>query len=290
MKNWILVLVMLAVGMMAASCIVNLGSGSLIVGHCTEEGIDYTEVRDVAPFHAISSGLPCNIYYEQGPKQEVRVESTQEFAGKVITEVENGTLKIKLEEGKYPNLILRMVISSPDIDGIKITGSGHLVNEGGIHAGGGLDLTVSGSGSIGTGDIDGKDLTAHVSGSGSLRLPAVSCADFSGKVSGSGSVQVEKVSCTGFSAHVSGSGHIAAQTARVKGNLSAVISGSGRVRLEDAKVDGDMALKTTGAGGITVNGSCRNVEATTSGSGSISGDLTYDNIRSHSTGSGKIKL
>ena len=290
MKNWILVLVMLAVGMMAASCIINIGGGSLFVGNCTEEGIDYTEVRDVAPFHAISSGLPCNLYYEQGPTQEVRVESTQEFAGKVITAVENGTLKIKLEEGKYPKLILRVVITSPDIDGIKISGSGHFVNEGGIHAGGGLALTVSGSGSIRTGDIDSKDLTAHVSGSGSLRLPTVSCADFSGKVSGSGSVQAEKISCTGFSAQVSGSGHISAQTTRVEGNLSATISGSGRVRLEDAQVHGDIALKSTGAGGITVNGSCRDVEATTSGSGSISGDLTYDNIRSHSSGSGKVRL
>ena len=289
MKNWIKILVMLAVGMMAASCIFHF-DGATIIGHCTEDGIDYTEVRDVATFHAIHSGLPCNVYYEQGPTQEVRVESTREFAGKVITEVENGTLKIKMEEGRYPNLILRMVVTSPDIDGIKISGSGHLVNEGGIRAVRGLDLTVSGSGGIRTGAIDSKDLTAHVSGSGSLRLPAVTCAGFSSTVSGSGSVKVEQVSCTGFSANVSGSGHIAVPAAQVEGNLSAKISGSGRVRLEDAQVNGDMDLKSTGAGGISVNGSCHDVEATTSGSGSISGNLTYDHIRSHSSGSGKVRL
>ena len=266
MKNLIL---LFAASLLAVSCVIRI-NGSSIVGICTEEGIDYTEVREVSPFRGISAGLPCNVYYEQAPKQEVRVESTEELAGKVITEVVNGTLNLKLEEGNYPKLILRIVVTTPDIESLHISGSGYLVNEGGIHAGDDLDLHVSGSGGIRTGAIDSKDLTAHCSGSGSLRLESIDCADFSGSVSGSG--------------------HITIPVLTSDGNVNARISGSGRIRLEDATVNGNMELKTTGAGGITVNGSCHEVDATTSGSGSISGNLTYDNIRSHSSGSGNVRL
>ena len=286
MKNLIL---LFAAALLAVSCVIRI-NGSSIVGICTEEGIDYTEVREVSPFRGISAGLPCNVYYEQAPKQEVRVESTEEFAGKVITEVVNGTLNLKLEDGNYPKLILRIVVTTPDIESLHISGSGYLVNEGGIHAGDDLDLHVSGSGGIRTGAIDSKDLTAHCSGSGSLRMGPIDCADFSGSVSGSGSVQAEKVACTGFSSTVSGSGHITIPVLTSDGNVNVRISGSGRIRLEEATVNGNMELKTTGAGGITVNGSCHEVDATTSGSGSISGNLTYDNIRSHSSGSGNVRL
>lgn len=260
---------LLAAGLMAVSCIFSFGGGTM-VGFCTEEGIDFTDVRDVDPFHALSSSLPCNVYYEQADVQEVRVESTEEFAGKVLTEVEDGTLKLKLEPGRYPKLILRVVVSSPDIESLRVSGSGNLVNEGGLRTGGGMDLKVSGSGDIRTGAIDSKDFTAHCSGSGSLR--------------------VDRISCTGFSATVGGSGSIVAQTLQAHGKVSARISGSGRIRLEDATVDGDMVLSTSGSGSITVNGSCHDVTATTSGSGSISGNLAYDHISTHTSGSGQVRL
>ena len=282
-------LLFLAAGLLAVSCVINI-NGGVFVGSCTEEGIDYTEVREVGPFRALSAGIPCNVYFEQADKQEVRVESTEEFAGKVITEVEDGTLKLKLEEGRYPKLILRMVITAPDIESLHLSGSGNLINEGGLRVGGDLALRVSGSGGIRMGDIDSKDFSAHCSGSGSLRLPQVACAESTCSVSGSGSVRIGRMSCTGLEAGTSGSGSVNVDSLVSKGDVSARVSGSGRVRLEEVDVDGNMQLKTTGAGGITVNGSCHEVDATTSGSGSISGKLSYTNIRSHSSGSGRVRL
>ena len=282
-------LLFLAAGLLAVSCVINI-NGGVFVGSCTEEGIDYTEFREVGPFRALSAGIPCNVYFEQADKQEVRVESTEEFAGKVITEVEDGTLKLKLEEGRYPKLILRMVITAPGIESLHLSGSGSLINEGGLRAGGDLALRVSGSGSIRMGDIESKDFSAHCSGSGSLRLPQVACAASTCSVSGSGSVRIGRMSCTGLEAGTSGSGSVNVDSLVSKGDVSARVSGSGRVRLEEVDVDGNMQLKTTGAGGITVNGTCHEVDATTSGSGSISGNLSYTNIRSHSSGSGRVRL
>lgn len=281
--------IFLAVSLAAVSCVINIGGGTF-VGHCTEDGIDLTEVREVGAFRALSSSLPCNVYYVQADKQEVRVESTEEFASKVLTEVEGGTLKLKLEPGRYPKLILRVVVSSPDIESIHVSGSGNLFNEGGLHAGGDMDLKVSGSGDIRTGAIDSKAFTAHCSGSGSLSLEEVRCTGFSGSVSGSGNLRMDKVDCAGFSATVGGSGHVSVRTLKADGDVSARISGSGRIRLEDASVDGDMDLKTSGSGDIVVNGNCHQVTATTSGSGTISGNLTYTGIRSHTAGSGEVRL
>ena len=266
MKNLFL---FLAAALVAVSCVFNLGD-AVFVGHCTEEGIDYTEVRDVKPFRALRTSLPCNVYYVQADKQEVRIESTEEFAAKVLTEVEDGTLLLKLESGRYPKLILRVVVSSPDIEDLSVSGSGSLFGEDGIHASDDLNLKVSGSGDIHTGTIDCKDFTARCSGSGSMHL--------------------ESVASTGFSATVSGSGDIAIPVLKADGNASARVSGSGWIRLEEVDVNGDMELRTSGSGDIVVNGACHYINATSSGSGSISGNLSHTGITSHTSGSGSVSL
>jgi len=282
-------LTILAAGLLTASCIISINGGTW-VGNCTEDGIDFTDIRDVAPFNSLSSSLPCNVYYVQGDKQEVRVESTQEYAGKVMTEVESGTLKLKLEEGRYPKLILRVVVTSPDIESIAVRGSGNLIHEGTLHASHDLSLKVSGSGDIQAGDIDSQVFEAKVSGSGNLRIASLACAGFTGHVSGSGSERIGSIASTGIDVSVGGSGSITIDTAKVDGDVNARISGSGRIRLEDVTVDGDMDLSSTGSGNMTVNGSCHEVAASTSGAGSISGNLTHTGIHTHTSGSGHVNL
>lgn len=269
MKHLLFISLFLAAGLMAVSCIIHVG-GASIVGHCTEDGIDYTEVRDVKPFRGLVNSLPCNVYYERADQQEVRVETTEKFVDKVLTEVEDGTLFLKLKDGTYPELILRIVITSPDIESIKVSGSGNLINKGGLYSRKDLNLKISGSGDIRTGNIECEDFTAHCSGSGNQHL--------------------EKIACSGFSGTVSGSGDISAQLVLVDGDASARVSGSGRIRLEEVDVNGDMELKTSGSGDIIVNGSCHHVTATSSGSGDISGNLSHTGVNARTTGSGRVRL
>ena len=281
----------LAAGLLAASCIINIsGNGSVIVSECTEEGIDFTEVREVRAFRLLKSSLPCNVYYVQADKQEVRIESTEEFAPKVLTTVEDEVLSLKLEPGRYPKLILRVVVSSPDIDQLSVSGSGNLIQEGTMRASGSLALKVSGSGDIVTGEIDSRDFTAQCSGSGSIRVDKLNSDDFDGKVSGSGTLTMGRVSCDGFVVSVSGSGDVFIDNLTTKESASVRVSGSGNVRLQDATVQDDMDLKTTGSGDIAVNGSCRDVSASTAGSGTISGNLTYKSIHTKTSGSGQVNL
>ena len=284
-------LVFLAAGLLAASCIINIGGiGAVSVGSCTEEGIDYTEIREVGAFDAISHSLPCKLYFSQADKQEVRVESTEEFAGKVITVVENGTLKLKLEEGRYPKLILRVVISSPDIESLQTHGSGDIVHAGTLRVKGDLEVKTHGSGDIRMGTIEAQAFTAHSSGSGDIRLDGVTCADFSGSVSGSGALNFGRIDCAGFKVSTAGSGDISLGSLTAKGKAEVRTSGSGDIRLSEVSVDGDMELKTVGSGDITVHGSCHDVQASTTGSGDISGNLSFGHIDSRSAGSGRVRL
>ena len=285
------ILVFLAAGLLAASCIINIGGiGAVSVGLCTEEGIDYTEIREVGAFDAISLSLPCKLYFSQADKQEVRVESTEEFAGKVITVVENGTLKLKLEEGRYPKLILRVVISSPDIESLQTHGSGDIVHAGTLRVKGDLEVKTHGSGDIRMGTIEAQAFTAHSSGSGDIRLDGVTCADFSGSVSGSGALNFGRIDCAGFKVSTAGSGDISLGSLTAKGKAEVRTSGSGDIRLSEVAVDGDMELKTVGSGDITVHGSCHDVQASTTGSGDISGNLSFGHIDSRSAGSGRVRL
>ena len=281
----------LAVAAMAVSCIINIGGGSAVwVGECTEEGIDHTEVREVGHFRAVASSLPANVYYVQADKQEVRVETTEELAPKVLTTVEDGKLSLKLESGRYPKLILRVVVSSPDIEKLSVSGSGNLFHEGVLHASGSLALKVSGSGDMVMGEIDSRDFTVQCSGSGSIRADKLACDDFDGKVSGSGNVRMGSISCDDFETGVSGSGDFFVDKLISTGGASVRVSGSGNVRLSEVAVDGNMDLKTGGSGDITVYGSCHDVTASTSGSGNITGDLKYDSISVKAVGSGDVNL
>lgn len=276
--------------LLAASCIIRIGGGASIVGYCTEDGIDYTEVREVGHFNAISSSLPCTVYFSQSDKQEVRVESTKELAPNVLTVIEDGTLKLKLKEGRYPKLILRIVISVPDIQSISLRGSGNLIHEGSFRTGNNLSVKASGSGDIRMGDIVCKAFEGHTSGSGNIGFSSIDCSDFSGSVSGSGNLRSGSVRCDGFGVSSSGSGDVDITTLVASGNGSARASGSGDISLRQVTVDGDLDLKTTGSADILVSGSCHDVTASTSGSGDISGDLSHAGMRVKSSGSGEINL
>ena len=289
------VIIFLAAGvvaaMMAVSCIINInGNGSTWVEEYTEEGIDHTEVREVGHFRAVASSLPANVYYVHADKQEVRVESTEELAPKVLTTVEDEILTLKLEPGRYPKLILRVVVSSPDIEKLSVSGSGNLIHEGVLRTSGSLALKVSGSGDIRTGEIKSRDFTAQCSGSGSIRVGELACDDFDGKVSGSGSLNMGSISCEGFEVSVGGSGDIFINDLTTRESASVRVSGSGNVRLKEVSVQGDMDLKTGGSGDILVNGSCHDVIASTSGSGNITGDLKYNHISVKTSGSGDVNL
>lgn len=243
----------LALIMMAAvSCRVFLSSENGIIVHgCTEDGIDYSEEREVEFFDSFCSSGPFNVYYVQSDTLKVIVEGRKGTTDVLQSEVRNECLYLNLEKGEYRDLILRVIICAPQIYRMTTSGSGDLVIVGEVTHSGNLELRSSGSGDI----ISNGRLFIN--------------GDFSANTSGSGDVELTFVSCANFSSYSSGSG-----------DFSVV----------NAAVSDDLRVRTSGSGSAEINGYCRMAVVRTSGSGDIYGMLNYDSIDSNSTGSGKIRL
>ena len=102
-------------------------NGVRIIGGCTEAGCDYSEERDVNSFSSLSTSGPYNVYYVQSPTSRVVIEGKKEFVEKLITEVKGGNLNVRLQDGTYRGLVLKVTVYSPVLDGIRISGSGSFI-------------------------------------------------------------------------------------------------------------------------------------------------------------------
>ena len=245
-------------------------SGVRVIGGCTEVGCDYSEERSLQEFDAVSTSGTYNVHYVQSRSSKVVVEGKKEFVSQLITEVSGKTLRIKLKDGTYKGLVLKVTVYSPVLDGIRISGSGNFIEHGPHHSTGNIDFSLSGSGGLKAESIDCKSFSAKISGSGSINVPSVKGTDLNFRISGSGSVNVG--------------------SARAGGNMSMSFSGSGSGKVDKADVTGTLDLSISGSGNIDVNGRVGSVTARTSGSGNIHGNLKYGSIDTHTSGSGRVRF
>lgn len=255
-----------------SGCVCSFNSGSgITVQSYSEEGIDFTEERTVAYFDSFSSYGPFNVYFVQSESQKILVEGKEESVKKVITEVKDHELSIKLEKGRYEHLVLRVTIFSPNIEDIETYGSGKMVCGSIEQTGADIELSSFGSGGILVDSLICKELSMSTSGSGGVRVSGIIIADEDVDINtmGSGSILLNAVSCQ---------------------DLEASTLGSGGISIDNAMVSFEMDLSSTGSGSISVNGKCRKVDASTMGSGSIYGQVEYSEIKRNSLGSGKVKL
>lgn len=63
-----------------------------------------SELREVSAFNGIYVSSGIDLFLTQGKSQEVRVEAEAELVGKIITQVENGVLKISIKDKMNWNL------------------------------------------------------------------------------------------------------------------------------------------------------------------------------------------
>lgn len=259
---------LIASAIMLASCMINFG-GTTVTGY-TEEGCDFSEVRQMPMFDAINVAGPVNVYYVQSNESKVLVEGKEEFVGKVITEIKDEDLDIDLEPGTYRNLVLKITVYAPIVDEFRVSGSGNL-----------SDIS---------GHTSKDDIEYKTSGSGDLILAGISTSDdIEIQSTGSGDVYAENISCKGLSAKFSGSGDMKMTGAVVKNDAEISVSGSGDVRM-DAEIGNDLEARINGSGDMKLNGSCNKADLKITGSGDMSGNLNYKKITTSCSGSGRINL
>ncbi len=202
------------------------------------------ENRDLDNFSSVSFGVAGEIIIEQGTQFSVSLEGDQELLDAISTKVSNGKLLIRKPDWrKARNKKLTVYITMPEIEGLSMSGSGLLKNEGALNC---------------------DRLNISVSGSGSIRLSQLSADEVSIRISGSGSVTAEGSGADLTDIGISGSGSISAENFKLnKADVS--ISGSGRCKVW---VEDSLVARISGSGSLYYKGD-PNIDAKSSGSGRV---------------------
>lgn len=194
---------------------------------CSEDtlyGSGYTtsEFRTVNDFNKVSSEGTFVVSITKGTEQSVEIIADDNLMHRVKTKVQNGKLKIYLENGNYSNTHLEANITVADLSEVENNGVGHMYvfNATGVSS---FKATNTGTANI---YIEGScnDLNIFNEGSGNIlafEMPSDYC-----KVYNRGSGEIE-VNCTSnLDVTIVGSGNI-----HYVGNpqITAEIEGSGEI-------------------------------------------------------------
>ncbi|HEY9002353.1 MAG TPA: head GIN domain-containing protein [Mucilaginibacter sp.] len=216
--------------------------------------VDVSKIEDrhITGFHAVDVGGSFDVYITQGSSESVKVEAPDEIIDHIITEVDNGVLKIYNKNDRnfhwgdlFNHKKIAVYVSAKDMNAVAVSGSGNVYFKEGIHAES-IRLRVSGSGDM-FGRVDAKNLESSISGSGDVKL-AGRAENSAVSVSGSGDFEARGLVTVNTIVHVSGSGDASINASN---SVSASVSGSGDVRY---------------------TGGAHNISSSKSGSGDVSRD------------------
>jgi hypothetical protein len=184
-----------------------------------------TETRTPGSFTKVESGGSWDVYIKKGSKDEVKLVSTNISLDKVITEVDDNELKIKLEKGNYSKVGLTVYVTVRDLDGIGTSGSGNMIVESDFGADE-FSIGLSGSGNIETKNIMAEEISIGMSGSGNVTIAGGSAEEISIGQSGSG--KLNALELTGESVKIGKSGSGETYIGATE-SLTVSTSGSGNV-------------------------------------------------------------
>ncbi|HEY2580332.1 MAG TPA: head GIN domain-containing protein [Mucilaginibacter sp.] len=205
--------------------------------------------RHLSGFNAVNIAGPFDVKITQGATESVKVEAPADAMDHILTEVNNGVLKIysKHDYFHWGDLFghkkILVYVTIKDVNSVNISGSGDAYFKDGLTANS-LRLSISGSGDM-SGKVDVKILESSISGSGDMKLSG-RAENSTVKVVGSGDFTARDLLTVNSSVRVSGSG-------------DAEINASEKV---DAAVNG--------SGDVHYTGAARNINSSKSGSGDIS--------------------
>lgn len=190
------------------------------------------ESREVSAFSEISLRIPAKLYLEQGEKQSVEIVAKKSALEEIITEVKDRQLIIRFPNKSYfwkdftPGKI-EIFITVPEINGLSVSGSGDIINEGEINSRI-LDLSLSGSGKLILDDLKAERVKAAISGSGDMQLSGSGKAvDLSVVISGSGNFKGLGFASEDVNVKIAGSGDAFVHAAN---SMKIRVAGSGDVK------------------------------------------------------------
>jgi hypothetical protein len=257
MKSRIIILIAGLLLIVLSSCVKDL--------FCVNgNGIIEVERRRLTSFDQIQNSTSFEVVYNKADTLGASIRAEQNIIEYIETNVQDGILEIRTKPGticldctEQP----KITISSPNLNGAVISGSGELFAD--TMAGETVTLKVSGSGDLSVQYAISDDSNLTLSGSGSISVTQLFCMNADMHISGSGNITVSGES-ENEHLRISGSGSIHAYDFPVQ-SATITISGSG-----DAQTSIEIYLKgiISGSGDIYVKGD-PSIDQTITGSGRI---------------------
>lgn len=231
----------LAAVALATACNAGLGAGETVQASGTDGQRNFAATG----FDRVELAGPFDVQVAVGGAASVRAEGDTGLMDKMEVLVENGRLKIRLQNGyrwsSDGNRRVTVFVSAPTLAGADIAGSG--------------DIRVS--------SLQTRSFEGSIAGSGNLRLEGLQAESAEFDIAGSGNVEASG-SAREATVSIAGSGDarlggLQSETARVS------IAGSGNAELNARQTaSGDIV----GSGDVTVRGGAR-CDISRMGSGSV---------------------
>jgi len=204
------------------------------------------KTRQVGNFESLGVSGSFDMFLVMGNEGKIELGVEENLEPYLITEVENGKLKIKWKKGSNINTTKKTTVTVyfEELSGVALAGSGDIISRDAI-ASDEMDVAVAGSGDIRL-ELKVNSTQAAVSGSGDIELSGTS-TEFDAAVAGSGDIDASELQSQKADLKISGSGTIKASVAN---EIVARISGSGDIKykgnpkVEDIKVSGSGKVST----------------------------------------------
>ena len=222
------------------------------------EGKIVKQYLKVGKFISVRIEGSPTVKFVQGNKHEVIVQGTKEYVDKLKTVVEGSKLVVGLKSNISFNICknrsdrknLVIYVTSPDLVGVELAGSGDFICKGPIDADR-LDIQVNGSGDV---DFEGNvicdDLMVELNGSGDVDFKNVDAITSSLKLIGSGDIDVKQKNVERTKIQLIGSGDIKVGLDKCR-DLESSIAGSGDVTLK-GNITGRLDKSKAGSGDYNI--------------------------------------
>ncbi|MFK7936672.1 MAG: head GIN domain-containing protein [Saprospiraceae bacterium] len=177
----------------------------------------------LSDFSSIDLDIPADVCISQGPEQIVVVEGERNIINELDLDVDNGRWEIEFDDCVRDYEGLKIFITLPFYEQLRISGSGLIFSTDVIVADD-LDLRITGSGDIDVA-LDVEDLTTRITGSGEIRLEGIA-EDAEHEINGSGDLEAFDLATEDTDIVIRGSGDA---EVLVADRLDVRITGSGDV-------------------------------------------------------------
>lgn len=212
------------------------------------------ELNNVSNFSSIKVVGSTDVEYRQsnGNKTTISIYGSDNLVDLLEVSTVNGVLQVNIKKGVKilsGERRLKVIASSPSLNGVDIKGSADVYLKGTIK-GADLNLNITGSGDIEAENLQYTNLSAFVKGSGDIDVKNMKATAVRTVVSGSGDVAI-KGSAQQATLTVNGSGDISADKLTAA-NVVATVSGSGDISCYASE---QLDAKVSGSGDIEYKGS-----------------------------------